>query len=101
MSTFETLGRFETGWRSLTREQQATFRKTITDAFARDLASPDGKFRPELRVKPVPRHPDVFEMSWGEDGRAAFSYGSGPGEPHIIWRQIAVLSALSPRGVAM
>jgi hypothetical protein len=91
MPTFETLPRFENGWRSLTREQQATFRKAVIDAFTQDLFSPDGEFGPELRVSPVPGHPEVFEMSWGEDGRAAFSYGSGPGGPHIIWRQIAII----------
>jgi hypothetical protein len=91
MPTFETLPRFETGWQSLTREQQTTFRDVVIDAFTRDLMSLGGEFRPELRVRPVPDQPNVFEMSWGGNGRAAFSYRTGPGEPHIIWRQIAII----------
>jgi len=31
MPTFETLPRFEAGWRTLTREQQATFRKVVLE----------------------------------------------------------------------
>jgi hypothetical protein len=96
MPTFETLPRFETGWRSLTREQQATFRKVVIDAFTQDLLSPDGEFRPELRVRPVPGHPEVFEMAWGENGRAAFSYSTGTGGPHIVWLQIAVITTRPP-----
>jgi hypothetical protein len=96
MPTFETLPRFETGWRSLTREQQATFRKTVIDVFTQDLMSPDGEFGPELQVRPVPGHPEVFEMSWGENGRAAFSYNAGSGETHVIWRQIAVITTGPP-----
>lgn len=96
MPTFETLPRFEIGWRSLTPEQQAVFRYVVLNAFAPDLTSPDRELRPELRVKPVAGHPDVFEMSWGEYGRAAFSYGGErvPGEPHIVWQQIAIISRL-------
>ncbi len=32
----------------------------------------------------------VFEMTWGPDGRATFSYGPSirQGEPHIVWRRI-------------
>jgi hypothetical protein len=32
----------------------------------------------------------VYELTWGPDGRATFSYGRSvvEGEPHIIWRRI-------------
>ncbi|HEX3270763.1 MAG TPA: hypothetical protein VHR15_08940 [Ktedonobacterales bacterium] len=35
-------------------------------------------------------HTGVFEMTWADDGRATFSYGTSsvPGEPHIIWRRV-------------
>ncbi|MEV0344564.1 hypothetical protein AB0H88_02280 [Nonomuraea sp. NPDC050680] len=33
MPTFETASRFERDWRKLTAEQQARFRKVITEAF--------------------------------------------------------------------
>jgi len=39
MPTFETLPRFERDWKHLTAQQQATFRKVITDAFVPDLAA--------------------------------------------------------------
>ena len=64
MPTFETLPRFERDWKHLTAQQQATFRKVITDAFVPDLAAPDRPFRPGLRVKGVTAHPGVFEMTW-------------------------------------
>jgi hypothetical protein len=51
MPTFETLPRFERDWKNLTRQQQALFRKVITEAFFPDLAAPDRPFRPGLRVK--------------------------------------------------
>lgn len=90
MPTFETLPRFEAGWRSLTQEQQATFRKVMLEAFTPDLMTPGRAFRPELSVRAIPGHPGLYEMSWSEEGRAAFSYGSErvPGEPHVIWWQI-------------
>jgi hypothetical protein len=90
MPTFETLPRFEARWRTMTREQQATFRKVVLGAFTPDLLTPGRSFRPELRVKPVHENPGLLEMSWSEEGRAAFSYGAehALGEPHVIWWQI-------------
>jgi len=90
MPTFETLPSFEAGWRSMTHEQQATFRKVVLEALTPDLATSGPSFRPELRVRPVAGHPGLYEMSWGDGGRAAFSYGTErvPGEPHLIWWQI-------------
>ena len=91
MPAFETLPRFERDWKNLTAQQQATFRKVITDAFVPDLAAPDRRFRPGLRVKGVTAHPGVFEMTWDNDGRATFSYGDEriPGQAHVIWRRAA------------
>ena len=90
MPTFETLPRFERDWKHLTAQQQATFRKVITDAFVPDLAAPDRPFCPGLRVKGVTAHPGVFEMTWDNDGRATFSYGEEriPGQAHVIWRRV-------------
>jgi hypothetical protein len=90
MPTFETLPRFERDWKNLTPQQQAVFRKVITEAFVPDLAAPDRPFRPGLRVKGVTAHPGVFEMIWDNDGRATFSYGHEkvPGRPHVTWRRI-------------
>jgi hypothetical protein len=87
MPTFETLPRFERDWKNLTRQQQAIFRKVITEYFVPDLAAPDRPFRPGLRVKGVTAHPGVFEMTWDNDGRATFSYGQEriAGQAHVIW----------------
>jgi hypothetical protein len=97
MPTCETLPQFEKGWQQLTREQQATFRRVVLEAFEPDLMTPDRKFRPLLRVREVPANAGVFEMSWDTYGRATFCYGPGrePGQPHVIWRQIAILPALT------
>jgi hypothetical protein len=90
MPTFETLARFEAGWRIMTREQQAAFRGVVLEAFTPDVSGPARSFRPELSVRAVPGHPGLHEMSWSEEGKAAFSYGAEriPGEPHVIWWQI-------------
>ena len=98
MPTFETLPRFERDWKDLTRQQQATFRKVITEAFAPDLAAPERPFRPGLRVKGVTAHPGVFEMTWDNDGRATFSYGEEriAGQPHVIWRRIGTHAIFTP-----
>lgn len=90
MATFETLPRFESGWQALGREQQVTFQKVVVEAFEPDLAAPGQGFRSSLRVREVRGLPGLFEMSWGDDGRATFSYGPelAPGQPHVIWHQI-------------
>jgi hypothetical protein len=98
MPTFEILPRFERDWKKLTSQQQATFRKVITEAFVLDLSAPDRPFQPGLRVKGVTAHPGVFEMTWDGDGRATFSYGDErvPGEAHVIWRRIGTDEIFTP-----
>jgi hypothetical protein len=94
MATFETLPQFELSWRHLTCEQQATFCKVVLEAFEPDLAASDHSFRPTLRVREIVGHPGVFEMTWGDDGRATFSYGAEREhqQPHVIWRQIRTVA---------
>jgi len=75
MPTFETLPRFEKDWKGLTPRQRDAFRKVVREAFVPDLMAPDRPFRPGLRVKGVKAHPNVFEMTWDNDGRTTFSYG--------------------------
>jgi hypothetical protein len=98
MPTFETLPRFERDWKKLTAQQQATFRKVVTEAFVSDLAAPDRPFRAGLRVKGVAAHPGVFEMTWDNDGRATFSYGEEriPGQAHVIWRRVGTHAIFTP-----
>jgi hypothetical protein len=94
MATFETLPLFELGWRRLTRDQQSEFRRIVLEAFEPDLITPKRSFRAALRVREMAGCPDVFEMTWGDVGRATFSYGTEhvPGQPHVIWRQIGILA---------
>lgn len=98
MPTFETLPRFERDWKNLSAQQQASFRKVVTEAFVPDLAARDRPFRPGLRVKGVAAHPGVFEMTWDNDGRATFSYGEERivGQAHVIWRRIGTPRYLRP-----
>lgn len=46
---------------------------------------------PRLRVSRVQGYAGVWELSFGPDDRATFSYGEPvtPGEPfHVVWRRI-------------
>jgi hypothetical protein len=72
---------------SLTPDQKAAFRQAVAH-FIEDL--PTGRFRKGLRVKEVKGAKNIYEMTWANDGRATFQYGSPEieGEPHVIWRRI-------------
>jgi hypothetical protein len=96
MPTFETLPRFERDWKNPTRQQQATFRKVITEYFVPDLAAPDRPFRPG--IEGVTAHPGVIEMTWDNDGRATFIYGQEriAGLAHVIWRRIGTHAIFTP-----
>ncbi len=103
MATFETLPCFEADWGTLTREQQAMFRKVVLEAFEPDLLLLYRPFRPALRVTELAGCRGVFEMTWSDDGRATFSYGAEriPGQPHIIWRQIGSFARQSDSQLAI
>jgi hypothetical protein len=87
MPTFARTDRYRRDFAALSAAQQAAFRAAAAK-FVADL--PSGRFRPGLRVKGVQGAPGVFEMTWADDGRATFEYGSAvrEGETHIIWRRI-------------
>lgn len=88
MPTFRWLPRFGADFDRLTPAQQAAFLVAVAQ-FVEDLRS-GGQFRKGLRVKGVKGATGVFEMTWGDDGRATFQYGERvvEGEPHVIWRRI-------------
>jgi hypothetical protein len=69
MPTFETMPRCERDWKNLTRQQQAAFRKVITEYFVPDLAAPKGISRmapiEELDSIQREKHPTTF----GGNGR--------------------------------
>ena len=87
MPTFAQTDRFRRDFAALSPGQQAAFRAAAAK-FVADL--PSGRFRLGLRVKGVQGAAGVFEMTWADDGRATFEYGSTvrEGETHIVWRRI-------------
>ncbi len=88
MPTYAWLRRFAADFDWLSPEQQAAFLTAIAQ-FVVDLR--DGKgLRKGLRVKGVKGATGIFEMTWGDDGRATFEYGDPviEGEPHVVWRRI-------------
>jgi hypothetical protein len=89
-TTFERLPRFDADWNKLSKEQQDQF-KIAVEKFVDDLRCGEG-FRAGLRVKPVRGTPGIWEMTWANDGRATWQYGSElkTGEAHVIWRRIGL-----------
>ena len=87
MPTFAQTDRFRRDFAKLTAAQKAAFRAAAAK-FVVDLES--GSFRPGLRVKGVQGAAGVLEMTWADDGRATFEYGSTvrEGETHVVWRRI-------------
>jgi hypothetical protein len=71
----------------LSVEQKLAFRNAVKE-FVADL--PGRSFRPSLRVKAYKGYPRVYKLTWAPDGRALWTYGTGPraDDPHIIWLRI-------------
>ncbi len=94
MPTFAQTERFRRDFSKLTPSQQAAFR-TAAAKFVADL--PSGRFRPGLRVKEIQGADGVFEMTWANDGRATFEYGSAvrQGETHVVWRRVGTHAILA------
>ncbi|MGH2585804.1 MAG: hypothetical protein ACRDJE_12895 [Dehalococcoidia bacterium] len=87
MPTYDYWPRFLREYHRLTPQQRTAFlvsvKKLVHDLTVNDI-------RAGLRVEPVIGHPDVYEMTWADDGRATFTFGKPvrPGHAHIIWRRI-------------
>jgi len=94
MPTFAQTDRFRHDFANLTAAQKAAFRAAAAK-FVADLES--GGFRPGLRVKGVQGATGVFEMTWADDGRATFEYGSPvrEGETHVVWRRVGTHGILT------
>jgi hypothetical protein len=94
MPTFAQTDRFRRDFADLTAAQKAAF-QVAAAKFVADLES--GGFRPGLRVKGVQGAAGVFEMTWADDGRATFQYGSPvrDGETHIVWRRVGTHGILT------
>lgn len=85
MPTFEDAA-FRREYLALPREQRETF-KRVLPAFVAALRGRPPSFPPSLRVKGVQGSAGVYEMSFGDGGRATFEYGDEvtAGEAHVIW----------------
>ncbi len=88
MPTYAWLARFAADFDRLTPAQQAAFLAAVAQ-FVDDLQT-NRPFRKGLRVKGVRGVSGVFEMTWADDGRATFKYGTPvrEGEAHVIWRRV-------------
>jgi hypothetical protein len=88
LPTYGRSARFNKDFASLGPAEKAKFRSAVR-GFVEDLAA-GRRFRKGLRVKGVKGAKNIFEMTWGDDGRATFMYGQEQieGQPHIIWRRV-------------
>lgn len=92
MPTYDLENRFRRDWARLDKNQQKIFREArdrLLDDLKEMEAGRRSRFRRGLGVKGVKGYSGVFEMRWGPDGRATFSWGEEkrPGQRHIMWRR--------------
>ena len=93
MPTHEETTAFQRDRNKLTDAQAERFKARLTD-FIDDLREMEtgqrSWFRPGLRVKKLTDTPDVYEMSWAPDGRAAFAMGDPivANKLHIVWLRV-------------
>jgi hypothetical protein len=88
LPTFERLASFLRDFDALAPDQKADFLRAVV-MFVADLRGGKG-FRKSLRVKKMTGYDDVWELTWGSDGRATFEYGQPikEGHPHVRWRRV-------------
>ncbi len=88
MPTYAWLARFRADFVRLSPAQQVAFLVAVGQ-FVEDLQN-GGLFRKGLRVKGVQGAKGIFEMTWADDGRATFEYGTevADGAAHVVWRRI-------------
>ncbi len=85
--TFEASASARRNYDKLPRRQQDAFDRAVT-LFVAGLRDSPPSYHPSLRVK---RHqssgPGVYELSFGDGGRALFRWGEEviAGEPHVEW----------------
>lgn len=83
MPTHEEADRFWRDWDTLSPSQQAAFLRAVGEMV--EVLRVGRPFRPRLRVKMFQQLPGVCEMSWADNGRALFVYGTSPrpGDVHV------------------
>ena len=95
MPTYTRLPRFDRDYAALGPQEKAAFKAAVRK-FVEDIERGRG-FRKGLRVKGVQGSTGVYELTWADDGRATFEYGSSrsAGEPHVIWRRVGTHAVLA------
>ncbi len=83
MPTYEGTQRFLEEFDHLSPAARAAFRRAVGH-LVDDLRR--GCVRKGLRVKRVQGQLGVWEMTWADDGRALFTYGTSIrlGDPHVV-----------------
>ncbi|HET6869581.1 MAG TPA: hypothetical protein VFH80_26955 [Solirubrobacteraceae bacterium] len=87
--TFERLAQFKRDYATLTQSERQLFRAAV-----KKFVSPLGTTPPsdpgETQLRELSDHPGFFEMRFGADTRAIYTFGQAVrrGQPHVIWCRI-------------
>ena len=95
MPTFKTRPRFRRDFEQLSADEKKRFLQAV-EKFVEDLEGGRG-FRSGLRVRKMEGTRGTFEMTWADDGRATFEYGTPvrEGQVHVVWRRVGSHSIFS------
>lgn len=92
---FQTTPAFDTDYRRLKPEHQATFRDVVRTSFAPACSAfaenPISGWPARLRIKSMRGAPGIYEMTWSfssPDGRATFELITINGEKYCRWRRV-------------
>lgn len=92
---FQTTPAFDTDYKRLKPEHQATFRDVVRKSFAPACdafaENPGGGWPAGLRVKSMRGAPGIYEMTWSfssPDGRATFELITIDRETYCRWRRV-------------
>jgi hypothetical protein len=93
--TFERLAQFKRDYAKLTPQQCQLFRAAVKKFVAPLSTTPPGQPGEPL-VRELQDHPGFFEMRFGGDARAIYTFGQAVrrGQPHVIWCRIGSRDAL-------
>jgi hypothetical protein len=93
--TFERLAQFKRDYAKLTQSERQLFRAAVKQ-FVAPLATTPPSDPGEPRVRELGDHPGFFEMRFGTDTRAIYTFGHAVrlGQPHVIWCRIGTSGTL-------
>jgi hypothetical protein len=87
--TFERLAQFKRDYRKLTESERQLFRAAVKK-FVAPLGTTPPSDSGEPLVRELSDHPGFFEMRFGSDVRAIYTFGQAVrrAQPHVIWCRI-------------